>query len=60
MTLSSHCPFGGRSDQASLDDDRNLEEKRLLWKLPDVSEAGGELWMCMMAWRSSVGEAYLN
>ncbi|XP_045409292.1 F-BAR domain only protein 1 isoform X3 [Lemur catta] len=27
----------------------NLEEKRLMWKLPDVSEAGGELLFCMRA-----------
>nr|XP_008507471.1 PREDICTED: FCH domain only protein 1 [Equus przewalskii] len=39
-TPGSQCSLQGRPDQASLDA-RNLEEKRLLWKLPDVSEAGG-------------------
>lgn len=45
-TLTSQGPLWERPDQAFLDA-RNLEEKRLLWKLPDVSEAGGKLWLCM-------------
>uniref|UniRef100_G1R1M1 FCH and mu domain containing endocytic adaptor 1 n=1 Tax=Nomascus leucogenys TaxID=61853 RepID=G1R1M1_NOMLE len=35
----------------------NLEEKRLTWRLPDVSEAGGELWLCMRAGWEGLGSS---
>nr|XP_012298991.1 F-BAR domain only protein 1 [Aotus nancymaae]XP_012298992.1 F-BAR domain only protein 1 [Aotus nancymaae]XP_012298993.1 F-BAR domain only protein 1 [Aotus nancymaae] len=34
----------------------NLEEKRLTWRLPDVSEAGGELWLCLRAGGRDCGQ----